>query len=77
MFAYLRDVLVLEAHRGRGLGKSLSAHALGHPDLAHVNYWLLRTNDAHGVYAKFGFTALPDADTFMVRRTARIAWPEN
>ncbi|WP_418137894.1 GNAT family N-acetyltransferase [Agrobacterium sp. El2ro-1b] len=76
MFAYLRDVLVLEAHRGKGLGRALSQHAIEHPDLTYVNYWLLRTNDAHSVYAKFGFTALPDADTFMIRRTDKITWQE-
>lgn len=77
MFAYLRDVLVLKAHRGRGLGLGLSRRAIEHPDLACVNYWVLRTNDAHGVYAKLGFTELPDADTFMVRRTEKVAWPES
>lgn len=76
-FAYLRDVLVLETHRGKGLGKALTQHAIEHPDLAYVSYWLLRTNDAHGVYEKFGFTALPDPETFMIRRTDRIMWRES
>jgi GNAT superfamily N-acetyltransferase len=76
-FAYLRDVLILKAHRGQGLGSALSNRALGHPDLARVNYWLLRTIDAHVVYARFGFTALPDAETFMIRRTDKVIWPEN
>lgn len=74
MFAYLRDVLVLKAHRGQGLGTALSNCAIGHPDLAHVNYWLLRTADAHGVYSKLGFTALTDPESFMIRRTPRIEW---
>ncbi|MBY2915366.1 GNAT family N-acetyltransferase [Rhizobium leguminosarum] len=76
-FAYMRDVLILEAHRGRGLGSALSKRALRHPDLARVNYWLLRTVDAHGVYAKLGFTPLPDAQTFMIRRTEKVVWPED
>ncbi|OCJ66342.1 hypothetical protein A6U97_26700 [Agrobacterium tumefaciens] len=74
MFAYLRDVLILAAHRGQGLGTGLSNCALDHPDLRHINYWLLRTADAHGVYSKLGFTALPDPETFMIRRTPRIDW---
>lgn len=75
-FAYLRDVLVLAAHRGRGLGLALSRCALAHPDLSHVPYWLLRTHDAHGVYEKLGFGALPDPETFMIRRTETVPWPE-
>lgn len=74
MFAYLRDVLVFEAHRGKGLGTAVSKCALEHPDLHHVNYWLLRTADAHGVYSKLGFASLPDPETFMIRRTPRTEW---
>lgn len=74
MFAYLRDVLIFEAHRGRGLGTAVSKCALEHPDLEYVNYWLLRTADAHSVYSKLGFAGLPDPETFMIRRTPRKEW---
>src|SRR5947209_13294147 len=51
--AYLADVYVLDAHRGRGLGIELVREAVvnGPP----VRRWLLHTKDAHGLYAKFGF----------------------
>lgn len=51
--AYLADVYVLPAHRGRGLGVELVREAIvnGPP----VRRWLLHTSDAHSMYAKFGF----------------------
>jgi GNAT superfamily N-acetyltransferase len=71
-FAYLCDVYVLEAHRGHGLGRQLVAQALAHPDLHGVRGILLATNDAHGLYAKLGFSALDDAHKFMrIRRRTR------
>jgi RimJ/RimL family protein N-acetyltransferase len=65
VFAYLMDVFVLPAHRGRGIGKQLMAAALAHPDLQGLRLIALRTRDAHGLYARFGFTALPDPETMM------------
>ena len=74
MFAYLRDVLVLPAHRGRGLGLALCRRALEHPDLAAVNNWLLRSTDSKGLYARLGFTPVDGADDYMRRQTAPVAW---
>jgi GNAT superfamily N-acetyltransferase len=54
-FAYLADVFVLPAHRGRGLGVWLVQTALAHPELREVPYWTLATADAHSLYARFGF----------------------
>lgn len=53
--AYLGDVYVLAAHRGRGLGTWLVETAVDDPDLAGLK-WLLRTQDAHSLYRRFGFT---------------------
>jgi GNAT superfamily N-acetyltransferase len=53
-FAWLADVFVLESHRGVGLGVWLIETVLAHPDLAAVRF-VLGTNDAHGLYARFGF----------------------
>jgi uncharacterized protein len=55
-FAYLADVFVLEAYRGRGLSKALMATAMSHPHLQGLRLWTLRTADAHRLYEKFGFT---------------------
>lgn len=52
--AYLADVYVLAAHRGRGLGKEIVAEAVDHGPHAHLK-WLLHTADAHGLYRQHGF----------------------
>ena len=58
-FAYVGDVFVIDAHRGRGLSKWLMECILDHPDLRDVRRWHLVTRDAHGLYAKFGFAEPP------------------
>jgi len=55
-FAYLADVFVLEAFRGRGLGKWLVEVAVTLPELQGLRRWLLATADAHELYRRFGFT---------------------
>jgi GNAT superfamily N-acetyltransferase len=55
--ARLTDVFILPAHRGRGLATGLVRAVLEHPSVATVKAWTLSTDDAHGLYAKFGFTA--------------------
>jgi GNAT superfamily N-acetyltransferase len=57
-YAYLADVYVLEAYRGRGLGKWLIATVMAHPDLQGLRRFALATRDAHGLYAPFGFGPL-------------------
>ncbi|WP_288950867.1 GNAT family N-acetyltransferase [uncultured Paracoccus sp.] len=75
MFAYLRDVLILPEHRGKGLGLALCQRALEHPDLARVNNWLLRTKDAQTLYARYGFTPVEKGEGYMRRQTAPVEWP--
>ena len=55
IFAYLADVFVLPEYRGHGLGKALVRAMLDHPDVRGLPAVLLRTRDAHGLYAQFGF----------------------
>jgi GNAT superfamily N-acetyltransferase len=64
-FAYFMDVYVAAEQRGRGLGRRLVRFTLEHPRLALVNKWTLATADAHGVYAKEGFVALPEPNRWM------------
>ncbi|WP_323039853.1 GNAT family N-acetyltransferase [Gemmobacter sp.] len=64
-FAYLRDVFVLNGHRGRGLATWLAVVIRTHPELAQVANWLLFTRDAQGVYEKAGFRPVPYPDGYM------------
>jgi GNAT superfamily N-acetyltransferase len=68
-FAYLCDVFVLEACRGRGLGDWLIAQVLAHPELQGLRRFSLFTRDAHALYARHGFTPLaaPDRGMEIVR----------
>jgi len=64
-FAYLADVYVLEALRGRGLGRWLIETVMAHPDLQGLRRFSLATRDAHGLYARFGFTPLQRPELHM------------
>jgi GNAT superfamily N-acetyltransferase len=64
-FAYLCDVYVLEAHRGKGLSKWLMQLVSAHPDLQGLRRFMLATKDAHGLYAQFGFTPLANPARMM------------
>lgn len=65
-FAYLADVFVLEAHRGKGLGVWLMEVVIDHPRVANLRRWHLATADAHGLYRRFGFVEV-DAAKHMER----------
>jgi GNAT superfamily N-acetyltransferase len=54
-YAYLCDVYVLEAHRGKGLGKWMMAFVMEHPELRGLRRFQLVTRDAHALYSRFGF----------------------
>lgn len=62
--AHLADVFILEPYRGRGLANWLMQTIVSHPDLQGLK-WVLRTQDAHGLYRKFGFDALQQPETYM------------
>jgi GNAT superfamily N-acetyltransferase len=64
-FAWLCDVFVLEAYRGRGLATWLIGCVMGHPALQGLRRVLLGTRDAHGLYERYGFTPLADPSRFM------------
>lgn len=75
-FAYIMDVYVAEAHRGRGLARAMTEAAMAHPDLADVYLWLLATRDAQPVYAKAGFGPLPEPANWMIIRKEKARPPE-
>lgn len=58
-FAWLSDVFVIDAFRGRGYGSVLLRAVLSYPPLAPVYTWTLGTRDAQAFYEQFGFRSLP------------------
>lgn len=54
-FASLWDVFIDEPHRGKGIGKALMKYIFDYPYLRGIFRWFLMTEDAHGLYQKFGF----------------------
>jgi len=66
--AYLADVFVLPAGRGRGIGKALVHFMIDEGPGADFR-WMLHTLDAHGLYRQFGFDA-PNA-SYLERSSRR------
>jgi GNAT superfamily N-acetyltransferase len=67
VFAYIADVFVVPQFRGAGIGKALVSAMLEHPGLKGLQVTLLRTRDAHALYAQFGFRSLPRPNEMMAR----------
>jgi ribosomal protein S18 acetylase RimI-like enzyme len=68
--AYLADVYVLPAYRGRGLGLELVREMIAGFDASDVR-WMLHTADAQGLYAKLGF--VEDAAAYPLMERARAS----
>jgi len=65
VFAYLMDVFVHEDYRGQGVGAWLLETVFNYPDLKTVRRWMLATDDAHELYARFGFKLLSEPGKWM------------
>lgn len=63
--AYLLDVFIIESERGKGLSKILLNHIFSRNELKDVKKWMLSTNDAHDLYAQFGFHPLNNFQKLM------------
>jgi GNAT superfamily N-acetyltransferase len=74
-FAYLADVFILEAHRGKGLSKQMLQTLFQLPELQGLRRVMLATRDAHGLYASFGFTPLSNPSRFMERHNPNAYSP--
>lgn len=66
-FAWVSDVIVEPAQRGRGAGKALMQAMTGCPALQGLRRWVLATADAHRLYERFGFRPLASPERFMER----------
>jgi len=64
-FAWIGDVVVDAAWRGRGIGTWLVGALVDELRDRGVPRFVLGTRDAHGVYAKIGFTALRVPEVWM------------
>ncbi len=67
-FAWVCDVFVDEAERGRGIGDLLIGAIVGDPRLADVRRVVLATRDAHGLYGRHGFVPLVSPERWMQLR---------
>ena len=66
-FAWIADVWIDEAARGRGLGRRMVGWFLDHPGFAGIRRVALVTADAHGVYDALGFQAPLRPERYMER----------
>ena len=55
IFGYIADLFVDKSQRGYGIGKQLVQSIVTHEKLKDLKRWHLLTDDAHGLYKKFGF----------------------
>jgi predicted GNAT family acetyltransferase len=68
-FAWLADVIVDPAHRGRGLGTRLVDGALADLDALGLKRVLLKAApEARAVYLRAGFAGLEEPETWLQRR---------
>ncbi|MFJ4669580.1 GNAT family N-acetyltransferase [Kitasatospora purpeofusca] len=65
-FAWLCDVYIAPAARGRGLGTALAAAVRDHLAPYGLRRLLLATADAHPVYARVGFEPMAKPEKWMV-----------
>lgn len=65
-FAWVCDVYVDPSARGIGLGVRLAQAIVETLRPLHLKRVVLATQDAHSMYEKFGFTALPEPHEWMI-----------
>lgn len=75
-FAWLCDVFVLDAHRGRGLARRMVRTMLDAPELQTLRRWCLATRDAQDVYAPLGFARIPPERIWMELRPPAERWQD-
>ena len=65
---YLADVFIVESARGKGLSKWLMECILMYPQLQGLRNFCLMTQDAHTLYARYGFKNIPKPENFMAKK---------
>ena len=67
VFAFVMDVFILPAYRGKGYSKQLMNAINEAPQLQSCKVWMLKTSDAHNLYKQFGYTELKQPEKVMER----------
>lgn len=73
-FAYLCDVFVLDAHRGKGLATRMVKELMADPRIQTVRRWCLATKDAMDVYSPLGYVVTPASRIWMEKRLPPEVW---
>ncbi|MEM8509671.1 MAG: GNAT family N-acetyltransferase [Bacteroidota bacterium] len=71
VFAWIMDLFIDSGHRGLGYSKKLVSTILNHEGLKNVNGFGLRTEDAQGLYAQFGFEVINSPQTWMFKKNIK------
>ena len=71
-FAYLADVFVLDAYRGKGISKQIMEVYDQHPELQGLRRHMLATSDAHGLYKKYGFQPIDQPEILMQKHDPEV-----
>lgn len=71
-FAYLADVFVLPEFRRKGISNLIMEAYTDHPELQGLRRHMLATRDAHGLYQKFGFTAVQNPEILMQKHNPDV-----
>jgi len=66
-FAFVCDVFVVPAARGRGVARLLVDAIMRHPDLQGLRRMALTSRDAQGLYEQAGFASLANPERWMER----------
>ena len=61
-------MFILEEERGKGLSKFLMECILKHKELQGLRNFSLMTQDAHSLYARYGFKNIPKPENFMAKK---------
>lgn len=71
-FAYLADVFILESYRGKGLSKIMMDFIMNIDWVTGLRRISLATQDAHSLYAQFGFATPENPERLMEIRRKNI-----
>lgn len=74
-FAYIADVFVVEAERGRGYGRDIVKALLDDPRLQGLRRQHLVTRDMHALYTQLGFVPLTEPALHMQKHNPDVYQP--